>query len=159
MSGDPCLSSIRDRGVIAADELSYMKTPGAYIINTDPSYRSGQHWIAVYIPEGGVNAEVFDPLGEHPFNYPFMREYWNRRKNFTFNTKRWQPSGTSTCGQICLFFLYHRCRGWTLNDITGFYWNSDLKVTNNLVVRFVERYFCIPCMCTPKKYQCAQTCL
>ena len=153
---DPCLSTLRHKEVLAADELSLIKSPGAYIVNTDPSHLPGQHWIAIFVSANG-SMEIFDPLGYPPRHYPFLKTYL-RGKNFTHNTKRWQLSGTSTCGQHCLFYLYHRCRGWTLSQLNNFYWHSDLSQNERLVLIFVEHYFSIPCLCKWKRYQCARLC-
>ena len=157
MRNDPILSGWRHTGVLAADELSLIKRPGAYIVNTDPSHLPGQHWIALYISANG-SIEVFDSLGYHPNHYPFLKTYLEG-KLFTYNDKRWQQSGTSTCGQFCLFYLYHKCRGWTLSHMIDFYRNSDLNENERLVVSFVGHYFCIPCLCRPKKWQCSQGCM
>jgi hypothetical protein len=157
MKNDPCLSRSTHLGVLSADELSLIKRPGAYIINTDPSHLSGQHWLAMYIGRNG-SVEVFDSLGYHPNHYPFLRMYL-KGKTFTHNSKRWQKSGTITCGQFCLFYLYHKCRGWTLKDIVDFYRNDDLNENKHLVVQFVGQYFCIPCLCRLNKRQCARPCV
>ena len=153
---DPCLSTLRHTAILAADELSLVETPGAYIVNTDPRNLPGQHWIALYVSANGT-IEVFDPLGYHPRRYLFLENYLRGRR-FTYNGKRWQQRGTSTCGQHCLFYLYHICRGWTLSQLNHFYWNSDLNRNERLVVRFVGHYFCIPCSCKWKKYQCSRLC-
>ena len=155
---DPCLSTLKHIDVLAADELSLIKQNGAYVINTDPRRKPGQHWIAVYANENGI-VEVFDPLGYPPDHYPYMKDYWRRNKNFTFNAKRWQPPGTSTCGQFCLFYLFHKCRSWTLNDMSGFYWTVNLMELNNLVLKFVANYLCVPCRCKTGKYQRACSCV
>lgn len=154
---DSCLSTLGHSGVLAADELSLIKRPGAYIVNTDPSHMPGQHWIAIYVPDQGP-LEIFDPLGFHPNHYTFLKMYLKGKK-IKYNVKRWQQAGTSTCGQFCIFYLYHKCRGWTLSHILDYYWNSDLNQNERLVVRFVGHYFCIPCSCRPTKYQCALPCM
>jgi hypothetical protein len=155
MKKDPCLSI--SSGVLSADELSLIKRPGSYIVNTDPSYLSGQHWLAIYVARNG-SVEVFDSLGYPPNHYPFLKTYL-KGKTFTHNSKRWQKSGTITCGQFCLFYLYHKCRGLTLKDIVDFYRNDDLNENERLVVQFVGHYFCIPCLCRPNKWQCARPCM
>ena len=39
--------------------------PSSFVINLDPSYRPGSHWVAVYFDKNGV-AEYFDSLAGYP---------------------------------------------------------------------------------------------
>lgn len=47
------------------------------VLNTDPSYRPGQHWVAFYLDltngSGGPSVEYYDSLGQQPFKS--MEEY------------------------------------------------------------------------------------
>ena len=50
------------RGVFAIDEMNLIKTvsyPSSFVINLDPSYKPGSHWVAVYFDKNGVS-EYFD---------------------------------------------------------------------------------------------------
>ena len=40
-----------DFGVFPRDRIKTLMTPSAYVINTDPHNKKGEHWIAVYINE------------------------------------------------------------------------------------------------------------
>ena len=50
-------------GVYASDALPIhvKKRPLLHIVNTDPSYMPGKHWLVIYIGEDGL-VEYFDPL-------------------------------------------------------------------------------------------------
>ena len=54
-------------GVCASDAIPIhvKKRPLLYIVNTDPSYIPGEHWVVIYIGEDG-SVEYFDPLPEVP---------------------------------------------------------------------------------------------
>ena len=138
---DECLSATPHFGVLASDELGLVRKPGAYIVNTDPSHLPGKHWITLYLSRNEP-PEVFDSLARHPDEYHFLKRFF-RGRSFTYNTERWQKAGTATCGQFCLFYLYHRCRGWTLLQIEHFYWNADLQKNEDMVTQFARHYLYI----------------
>ena len=48
-------------GVYASDALPIHAKPLLHIVNTDPSYMPGKHWLVIYIGEDGY-VEYFDPL-------------------------------------------------------------------------------------------------
>jgi hypothetical protein len=50
------------QGVFSVDTLPI--NPRLLVCNTDPSYKSGQHWIAIFIDERGIG-EFFDSFGRH----------------------------------------------------------------------------------------------
>ena len=52
-------------GVYASDAIPIhvKKRPLLHIVNTDPSYMPGKHWVVIYIGEDGF-VEYFDPLGK-----------------------------------------------------------------------------------------------
>ena len=54
-------------GVYASDALPIhaKKHHLLHIVNTDPSYMPGKHWLVIYIGED-VYVEYFDPLAEVP---------------------------------------------------------------------------------------------
>ena len=57
-------------GVFARDELPLIidKNPAIIIANTDPSTKSGSHWILFYFDNNG-NVEYFDLLGKTLTHY------------------------------------------------------------------------------------------
>ena len=126
-------------GVCAADELPLRVPyrPRVYVVNTDNRGQPGRHWVTLYFPKKGP-AEFFDSLGRAP-------NYYNRRRfkavmlknghGYAFNKIRLQERGTLTCGHYCLYYAFHRCRGWTMNRIV-----TSLNVKNNdgLVKTFVQ---------------------
>ena len=51
-------------GVFSSDCLP--TKPRLMVCNTDPSDESGEHWIAIYVDDGGHYGEYFDSLDVHP---------------------------------------------------------------------------------------------
>ena len=67
LSGDK-LTKQFFRGVYAIDEIKSIKTvsyPSSFVINLDPSYKPGSHWVAVYFDKNGVG-EYFDSFAGYP---------------------------------------------------------------------------------------------
>ena len=67
LSGDK-FTKLSFRGVYANDEMKWMKSvsyPSSFVINLDPSYKPGSHWVAVYFDKNGVG-EYFDSLAGDP---------------------------------------------------------------------------------------------
>ena len=48
--------------VCALDQLEKPTFPSAYVINSDPSSKPGEHWVAVYFDKRG-RGEYFDSYG------------------------------------------------------------------------------------------------
>ena len=56
------------QGVFSSDHLPQLPVkhrPAAFVVNTDPSRRPGEHWIALYLPTRGP-VEYFDSYGKPP---------------------------------------------------------------------------------------------
>ena len=92
-------------GVKASDELPDKKVSSLfYIVNTDPSYKNGAHWIVFYM---GSVPEAFDSLGSNPKVYDINFENFlvNNGPNYMHSSCRIQDNGTNTCGKFCLFYI------------------------------------------------------
>lgn len=131
------------RGVFASDEVSQqlnrMKTPHCFIANTDPADQPGSHWIAFYCPVEGP-LEYFCSYGLPPTTF-FSQSLENSGYHFcTMNTQQMQSTGSSVCGQYCLYYLHQRCRG---KDMTTclFPFGEDTYQNDRWVNRWVEERF------------------
>lgn len=89
---------------------------GAYVINTDVSSGAGEHWVSVSKSGEGDESRVdfFDSLGRPPSFYG-MR--FNERNAILFNDVRVQAPSTKTCALYCLFFLFWKSSGATMEEI------------------------------------------
>ena len=55
-------------GVFPCDTLNFKPTfPSSLVVNTDPSWRPGEHWVSLYI-DNNNNIEYFDSYGFLPTN-------------------------------------------------------------------------------------------
>jgi len=78
-------------GLYAADQLSpFIHTfPAAIIINTDPSNKPGEHWVAVYIFNSG-HGEYFDSYDLPPYIPYHIRFLIRNCLFYTWNIRRIQ---------------------------------------------------------------------
>ena len=120
------------------DEIPKQKVPKktVYIVNTDPSYKKGQHWILICYHD---IPEYFDPLAHFPS--PQMQERLFLKKSaFYRNTQQVQPSFSVKCGEYCLFYTYYCARGYSMEKIMVKFYPSRLKFNDLKVTAFYNNY-------------------
>ena len=111
--------------------------PSVFITNTDDSSRGGSHWTAFYfndLKEG----EFFDSFGNPPefYGQPFKR-FLNRNSiSYIYNNMPLQSDSTTVCGQYCLFYCLHRCRGISMHNIVRSFTENTL-INDALVYDFI----------------------
>ena len=91
---------------------SIQQRPKIYIVNTDESGQPGSHWVAFHFPHRGP-AELFDSTGHGPEAYHRRFKYvlLANGPHYLYNPSIIQDTRSDTCGQCCLCYAYHRCRG------------------------------------------------
>ena len=96
------------KGVFARDKLPQkLNFPSCFIINTQNSDQSGEHWLAFYYDEKG-NAEFFDSYGNHPSYFDLESYLNNTSKNWTWNKKQLQSFNSPLCGYYCSLYLLYK---------------------------------------------------
>lgn len=102
----------------------------SYVVNTDPSHKPGEHWVAFFFTPSEVY--YFDPYGIPPAR--FERILNSRRKRHYFG-RRLQGLG-QTCGHYCLYFILCMQTHYAFN-IFG----NNFNVNDRIVKQFVENHF------------------
>ena len=101
------LTSKLFRAVVAADRLSTsVNQQGTYVVNTDPHYLPGQHWVVLHFTSDHV--VYFDPMGT-----PIAKHLLDQlRSSGTFSEKTLQHVVTRriqglrhTCGFYCAYYI------------------------------------------------------
>ena len=101
------LTSKLFRAVVAADRLpTSVNQRGAYVVNTDPHYLPGQHWVVLHFTSDHV--VYFDPMGT-----PIAKHVLDQlRSSGTFSEKTLQHVVTRriqglrhTCGFYCAYYI------------------------------------------------------
>lgn len=111
-------------GVFPSDFLPNINSyPAALVINLDPSYKPGSHWVALYFSKSGT-CDYFDSYGLPPPK-DLVQYLHSNAKRFTYNNKQVQRFFTSTCGQMCIYFLIWRSRGIPFSEIVKSITNDE----------------------------------
>ncbi len=152
-------------GVLPSDQLPKKPMrilPSACIINTHPARLPGEHWIAVYLTQDGPTC-FFDSFGNPPNSHRFPTTINNflaaNDADVLYSDRRVQDYSSDTCGQHCVFFLYHLARGYDYNYVMKLYTDDYIK-NDKMVSLFVKRLR--PYVCNDKMFSCVhcvQTCL
>nr|DAC81397.1 TPA_asm: adenain [Pimephales minnow adintovirus] len=149
-------------GVLPCDQLPKKPVrtlPTMAIVNTDPAGLPGEHWLAVYLPEQGP-ACFFDSFGNPPNSprFPTTIEHFlaTNHPQVLYSDRRVQDYSSNTCGQHCLFFLYHLAKGCDYDRVMKLY-SEDYIKNDKMVSRFVKRLR--PHVCDDKTLSCVQTCM
>ena len=105
------LTSKLFRAVVAADRLpTSANQQGSYVVNTDPHYLPGQHWVVLHFTSSHI--VYFDPMGA-----PIAKHLLDRlRSSGTFSEKTLQHFDThadSTALTTSCVWPTQNCTNWT----------------------------------------------
>ena len=92
-------------GVFAVDQVCSLKSNqvGTIIVNTDPSYLPGGHWISLFL--GDKDIFVYDPLCLYIYISEYLKKFFIRmNKVLHFNTIQIQRLDSVMCGYHALVF-------------------------------------------------------
>jgi hypothetical protein len=116
------------------------------IVNTDRQDQPGQHWIVFFFtPRNSL--DVFDPLGQAPYAYWNLIDFFNNsRFNITYNTRCLQSLRTNICGAHCLFYCFKKCqkknkRTLSMYKIINKYYLNNQDYNDCMVLNFVINHF------------------
>jgi hypothetical protein len=125
------------KGVYARNRLHrQLNVPSALAGNTEPDSLDGEHWIAMYI-DANSRGEYYDPMGQPPYQAAYVAFLNKQCTSWTYNAVRVQEEGSTVSGQHCIYYLIHRCRGYSMTNITGSQKNP--KEATDIVKTFVYR--------------------
>ena len=125
--------------VCAKDLIPRVTYPTAYVVNSHPSSKPGEHWVAMYFDKNG-KGEYFDSYGLSPDIFGFT-EFMNKNStSWDFNKKTLQSLFSNVCGHYCIYFILFRCRGVSMRDITA-HFSSNLTENDRRVANFIKDLF------------------
>ena len=110
--------------------------PGAFVCNAQSSDNPGQHWISMFFTNDR-HGEYFNSYGLPPRQGEFVYFLQSNCMTWNFNEKTLQSPLSNVCGQYCVVYLLHRCRGIPAKTIVNSFGN-DLVNNDCHVFDFVK---------------------
>lgn len=119
--------------------------PYAMIINLSPITNrnnktnsiSIEHWVVLYLDKKPKYSEYFDSFALKP---PRIIKDFLNDENYLTSTKQLQGQLTSTCGVYCVFYIYMKSLGYSmqfiLDKFSNDYLMNDIAVTAWLNKKF-----------------------
>lgn len=111
----------------------------AMIMNTDPSYKPGQHWIAIFFEKNKKELKIdyYDSFGINMVKQlkPFIQELQKHFEiDLTINQKRQQYSKTE-CGVYSIYFILSKLENKTMKQIVkhNISENQILKIRKKII--------------------------
>jgi len=124
--------------VCAKDILPRVTYPSAYVLNSQPSSKPGEHWLGVYLDKNG-KGEYFDSYGLPPDMFGFADFMNAKSTSCIYNEKTLQSLFSKVCGHYCVYFILFRCRGLTMRDIAS-HFSSNLIENDRRVASFINHF-------------------
>ena len=138
ISTNPCTRRYF-KGVFSRDTLPTDVTfPSVYVVNTDVSYRPGEHWVAIILnsPRHGV---FFDSFGRKP-EMELGRFMDANVERYDYFDAQIQSTSSIFCGLFVIAFLVsYLCLAMSLNDFKTLF-DTNLSVNDCIVYNYVTRY-------------------
>ena len=125
-------------GVFPRDEMpSIIFYPSCFIVNTEPSFKKGEHWLAMYFDKSR-NCFFFDSFGHDPSFFNMSKYIKKYSSGIKYNKDCIQDNFSDTCGHYCVFFLLLINRGFSLDRIISFF-NLKYFDLNDFNISFINK--------------------
>lgn len=109
----------------------------AFVVNVDPSWRPGSHWIGLYY-NGLGSFEYFDSFGLPPFHADIVKFIErNSDRPCIYNPRPLQDILISTCGLFVIYFILIKCRGGSMRRVLAPF-TTRQHVNDRLVWRLLR---------------------
>ena len=105
-------------GIFSIDTLKEIKEKPTLIVrNKDPSDKAGEHWVLFFFHDNTV--DFYDSLAHEITYYGSEFIYFIKRfaNNLRYTVRRTQPIKTDLCGHYCLYYVFKKCEGYSMEDI------------------------------------------
>ena len=127
-------------GVFSSDEIPWqdkknLRCKRFYIFNLDTSEEKGSHWVCIMLSPFKSKNFYFDSYGFPPIYVEFEKFMDHCYK---FNSKALQHNLSTSCGQWCLYFVYHMCFNFPFHLIHSKF-NRGNKLKNDYMLNSVVK--------------------
>ena len=130
--------------VLAADQLRSINFKQfALIVNNQPSSEPGMHWLAIFKQHRSKEIEFFDSCAM-PLDFydKTFSTFLNSKASIVrLNSIRIQPIRSKTCGHFCLYYLLHRIKGCSFEQLIQAFDEFDLERNDSIVREYVNDNF------------------
>ena len=132
-------SGINFLGVFPCDKIPSQRTieifsPCCYIANTEPNFKPGEHWVAIFHPNSH-SLEFFDSYGSYPTDCGF---HFHKFMNIQYNNIHLQSLTSEVCGQYSIYFLHQRSLGIPMPAIASSLKSLSHSKSDALVSSFIQ---------------------
>lgn len=122
-------------GVLARDQLpEYIPYPKHFIVNTEESSETGEHWLALYYDKNGI-CHFFDSYGNHPQLFNLEEYILQTSIGYTYNSFRIQEN-SQLCGVYCVCFIYFMSEGLNMIQIIDKF--KNIKNVDEYFTKFLN---------------------
>jgi hypothetical protein len=128
-------------GVFPSDRITRLHANQGLIVNTDPHYREGHHWIAVY-NVNNERIEIFDSLNSIKLQNQINFKQLSGDVPIYVNNNTLQCIDTYSCGYYCICFLFFKVRHMSFNEFLSLF-SPSCEENDAIVLDFVKRKFCL----------------
>ena len=120
-------------GVYSRDQLPTInKYPTSFVLNTDPSYIVGEHWLGL-----ATANNFFDSFGHDP-EYFGLENYVDRNSiEWESNQDKIQGFFSNTCGHHTSFFLLFITRGFSFKEIISCFNLTNFDINDLTQLTFI----------------------
>ena len=106
-----------------------------FVVNTDPSWKNGTHWLLVFVK--GNKVFFVDSLGFPPSHYGLEKKLQSfGRQIIHIDNINLQCQFSTACGAYCIYFSYHLSRGKSFEHILKMFRRFSPDYNDMLVVEF-----------------------
>ena len=125
-------------GVYASDRIPItLSRPAAIVINTEENWRSGLHWVALYINKNGQGF-YFDSYGMPPYISYHAEQIRRNCIRYIWNENQLQGYASKVCGQYCVVFLYYMAQGGNLKGFNKIF-SSSTRNNDVLILKIYNK--------------------
>ena len=128
-------------GVHAADTLPERpreRKPCAYVVNTAPLDKAGEHWVVIYFPRKPLPPEYFDSYGRAPEEK--FRRFLGTEKHI-YNGTLVQSLFSTACGMHAVYYVWCRCNDMTMENVLNSYHPEDRALNDRMVSNKIGELF------------------
>lgn len=123
-------------------QIKQHKMKVGIIFNLDPHYKSGSHWVSLFINIGKEEIYYFDSVGEEPPQQikKFIKEVIKQGNKLHMNikqiiNKKQHQYGETECGMYSLYFIINMLNGVSFDIF------QNERITDKLMLEFRDKYF------------------